>query len=158
MANTLNRDRLKGTRATVFRSEAVAVKTTLLLFRARNVIEQTSEQHQIIAEEMLFWGYQGSPENGDFLDHDEARSLLLNARPSGTLTPEARATFLRDERQRLTGLQPQIDKLAEARCMKLLEAHERFSRLVSKSRYQVVYPVLPMDILGLYIVLPSNPL
>lgn len=42
--------------------------------------------------------------------------------------------------------------------MKLLEAHERFSRLVSKSRYQVVYTVLPMDILGLYVVLPANPL
>lgn len=38
---------------------------------------------------------------------------------------------------------------------RLLEAHERFSRLVSKSRYQVVYPVLPMDILGLYILLPA---
>ena len=33
--------------------------------------------------------------------------------------------------------------------------HHRFSRLLKeKTRYQVVEPVLPMDILGIYIVLP----
>jgi superfamily II DNA or RNA helicase len=155
MANTLNRAKYKGTRAAVLRTDTVSVKTTLLLFRARNVIEQASEQRQIIAEEMLFWGYRGTPDQEDFLEHDEARDLLLNARPSGTLSTAARATILEDERARLPALQPRIDQLSEDRCRKLLEAHERFSRLVSKSRYQVVYPVLPMDILGLYILLPA---
>lgn len=35
----------------------------------------------------------------------------------------------------------------------LAVAHERFSALMDKQRYQVVYPVLPMDLLGIYILL-----
>jgi len=45
--------------------------------------------------------------------------------------------------------------VAEARSKKLVEAHERFGALVEKRKYQVVYPVLPMDILGIYVLLPT---
>jgi len=38
----------------------------------------------------------------------------------------------------------------------LVEAHERFSRLVDKKKFQVVYPVLPMDVLGVYILVPNR--
>jgi hypothetical protein len=34
-------------------------------------------------------------------------------------------------------------------------AHERFSALMEKQRFQVVYPVLPMDLLGIYVLLPE---
>lgn len=32
---------------------------------------------------------------------------------------------------------------------------ERFSSLMDKQKFQVVYPVLPMDLLGAYILLPE---
>lgn len=157
MARTLDRAQRRAARAAVIRCAEVATKTTLLLFRARNLIEQTADNHQIVAEEMVLWGYRGSPADGARLSHDEAKSLLFAARPAAVLTPEARLHFLTDELRFLPALQPAMDALAKARCEHLLEAHERFSRLVSKSRYQVVFPVLPMDVLGIYMLLPENP-
>ena len=38
---------------------------------------------------------------------------------------------------------------------RLVAAHERFSALMEKQRFQVVYPVLPMDLMGIYILLPE---
>ena len=52
--------------------------------------------------------------------------------------------------------EPQFDGVAEERSKKLVEAHERFSALMGTSHFQVVYPVLPMDILGVYILLPDG--
>ena len=51
-------------------------KTTLLLFRCRNVIEQSKGGHQIVAEEMLLWGWRGTPQQKEFLDHTQAKALL----------------------------------------------------------------------------------
>ncbi len=34
-----------------------------------------------------------------------------------------------------------------------MEAHERFSALVHGKRFQVVYSVLPMDLMGVYVLL-----
>jgi hypothetical protein len=52
-------------------------------------------------------------------------------------------------------IRPRFDALAEDRGKQLVAAHQRFSALVDKRRYQVVYPVLPMDILGIYVLLPK---
>ena len=49
-----------------------------------------------------------------------------------------------------------FDKLAEDQSKRLVAAHERFSALMDKQRYQVVYPVLPMDLMGIYILLPEG--
>ncbi|MCC5842254.1 MAG: DEAD/DEAH box helicase [Opitutales bacterium] len=157
MARSLDRAPKRAARAAVIRCAEVTTKTTLLLFRARNLIEQKAENHQIVAEEMVLWGFRGSPRDNHTLTHDEARALLFAARPAAVLTPEARVHFLEDELRLLPALQPAMDALAKARCEHLVEAHERFSKLVSKSRYQVVFPVLPMDVLGIYVLLPNNP-
>jgi hypothetical protein len=52
-------------------------------------------------------------------------------------------------------LRTQFDLLAEDRCKHLVEAHERFCEPIDQRRYQVVYPVLPLDILGIHVVLPA---
>src|SRR5207248_7669093 len=52
MANTLARQDKRAARTAVIRTRQVARKTTLLLFRCRNVIEQNDRKHQIVAEEM----------------------------------------------------------------------------------------------------------
>jgi hypothetical protein len=49
----------------------------------------------------------------------------------------------------------QFDVIAEEQSKRLVAAHERFSALMDKQRFQVVYPVLPMDLLGIYILLPE---
>ena len=62
--------------------------------------------------------------------------------------------FVEDEKRIL---RQQFDAVAETRSKHLVEAHERFSRCFRAGRYEVVYPVLPMDILGLYVLLPETP-
>ena len=159
MANTLDRQSNGAARAAVIRTRQVTKKTTLLLFRCRNVIEQSRENnknpHQIVAEEMLLWGWRGTPENKEFLDHLEAKALLDSARASSELSTQSRANFLDTELRHLAGIETEFNRIAEIQSKRLVAAHERFSTLLDKQRYQVVYPVLPMDLMGIYILLPE---
>jgi superfamily II DNA or RNA helicase len=155
MANTLARQDKRAARTAVIRTRQVGRKTTLLLFRCRNVIEQNSGKHQIVAEEMLLWGWRGVPGEKEFLSHAEAKALLSTARASSDLSPQARASFLDNELRLMDSFAPQFDVIAEEQSKRLVAAHERFSALMDKHRFQVVYPVLPMDLLGIYILLPE---
>ena len=159
MANTLSRQDRRAARAAVIRTREVSKKTTLLLFRCRNVIEQSRETsknpHQIVAEEMLLWGWSGPPDARVFHDHPEAKALLHSARVSSDLSPQSRANFLAQELEALAGLDAEFNRIAEEQSKRLVAAHERFSALLDRNRFQVVYPVLPMDLLGIYILLPE---
>jgi hypothetical protein len=171
MVNTINRQDKRAARAAIIRTHQVARKTTLLLFRCRNVIEQSKGGHQIVAEEMLLWGWRvpaeapvsggesakagGTPQDKEYLEHAEAKALLTAARASSNLSPQARASFLENELRLLASLETQFDVIAEEQSKRLVAAHERFSALMDKQRFQVVYPVLPMDLLGIYVLLPE---
>lgn len=155
MANTINRQDKRAARAAVIRTRQVVTKTTLLLFRCRNVIEQGKGGHQIVAEEMLLWGWRGTLKQKEFLGHAEAKDLLTAVRASSNLSLQARTSFLENELRMLASLNPQFDIIAEAQSKRLVAAHERFSALMDKKRFQVVYPVLPMDKLGIYVLLPE---
>ncbi len=155
MANTLARHDKRAARAAVIRTKQVAKKTTLLLFRCRNVIEQGKGGHQIVAEEMLLWGWRGTPDQKEFLEHAEAKALLAAARASSDLSPQSRASFLDNELKLIDKLDAEFTAIAEEQSKRLVAAHERFSALMDRQKFQVVYPVLPMDLLGIYILLPE---
>jgi superfamily II DNA or RNA helicase len=156
LAGSINRDKFAACRAASLRSPSVQTPTTLLLFRVRNVIEEKKRDHELVAEEMLVWGYRGDPSANDFLTPEEARVLLVSVTPGGPeLALERRQRLIDDTAATTDSLRPQFDLLAEERCKQLVEAHERFCELIDRRRYQVVYPVLPMDILGIYVVLPA---
>ena len=104
---------------------------------------------------MLLWGWRGTPQQKEFLNHAQAKVLLAEARASSELSPQARASFLENELKLLRNLETEFDAVAEQQSKKLVEAHERFSALMDRQRFQVVYPVLPMDLLGVYILLPE---
>ena len=155
MANTTAREGKRAARAAVIRTNQVAIKTTLLLFRCRNVIERANRGHRIVAEEMLLWGWRGTPDTREYIDHESAQLLLREARASSNLSPEARASFVENELGLLGQLDGAFKKLAERQSTQLVAAHERFSALMDNRRYQVVHPVLPMDLMGMYIFLPE---
>jgi superfamily II DNA or RNA helicase len=156
MANTLARDGKRAARTAVIRTSKVTAKTTLLLFRCRNVIEEPKSAHQIVAEEMVLWGWRGTPQQKEFIDHATAKGLLANARATSDLSAQARAGFLENELKLLASLRTDFDRVAEQQSKKLVEAHERFSALMDAKRFQIVYPVLPMDLMGVYILLPEG--
>jgi len=80
---------------------------------------------------------------------------LAEARASSELSLQARVSFLENELKLLRNLETEFEAVAEQQSTKLVEAHERFSALMDRQRFQVVYPVLPMDLLGVYILLPE---
>jgi hypothetical protein len=156
MANTISRSGKRAARAAVIRTRQVNIKTTLLLFRCRNVIEDRKGKQRIIAEEMILWGWRGTPQNREYLDHTQAKDLLHAARASSDLSLQSRINFLENELRLMDALQEEFAAVAERQSRKLVEAHERFSALMDANRYQVAYPVLPMDLLGIYILLPDG--
>ena len=143
-------------RAAVIRCREVAVKTTLLLFRVRNVIQEKSGETQLVAEEILIWGYEGSAHEKKALTHVQAMELINNAVPSANMTENERGQWLTDELKDLPGLGTELDRVAIERANILIEAHERFRKVLGGTRYKVVEPVLPMDLMGIYILLPDK--
>jgi hypothetical protein len=77
----------RAARSAVIRTRQVTRKTTLLLFRCRNVIEQSKSGHRIVAEEMLLWGWRGAPQERETSRPPEAKALLTSARASSDLSP-----------------------------------------------------------------------
>lgn len=155
MANTVSRVDKRAARTAVIRTRQVVTKTTLLLFRCRNVIEDRKGHQQVVAEEMILWGWKGTPQQKEHLNHDQARELLSSARASSDLPTPARMSFLDNELKLLQSFTTEFDVVAEQQSQKLVEAHERFSSLMDGKRFQVVHPVLPMDLLGVYVLLPE---
>lgn len=157
MANSLDHDLDHGpARAAVIKSKDVKIKTTLLLFRVRNVIEDKSGEHQIVVEEMQPWGYRGSVSNMDILEKSEIDRLMFGVIPSADLSKEARRDFLENELGQIQLIKDELDNIAHERAEVLIEAHERFRKVIGGDRYKAVEPVLPMDLMGIYILLPTE--
>lgn len=159
MANSLSKKHEYGpARSAVIRCADVTSKTTLLLFRVRNVIEAKKGGNQLVAEEMLLWGFSGSADESNWLSPDQTRHLLHHAVPSSDLAPQARESFLENELEEIEKLHASgiLDQAALKRAEILLEAHERFRKLLGGGKYKVVEPVLPMDLMGVYVLLPEK--
>jgi len=157
MANSLNSKTEDGpARTAVIRCRDVDIKTTLLLFRVRNVIEEKKGRNQFVAEEMLLWGYKGSLSDNDILNKDEVKQLMVHAAPSANITEQAKAGFLENELENIAELRDDFDKIALKRAEILIEAHERFRKVMGGKKYKVVEPILPMDLMGVYILLPDH--
>jgi len=157
MANAVSGNGETGpARSAIIRCNDVKIKTTLLLFRVRNVIEEKQGKNQFVAEEMLLWGYRGSPSDNDVLDKDEVKNLIANALPSANISDQAKVTFLDNELENISDLRNSFDGIALKRAEILIEAHERFKKVLGGTSFRVVEPVLPMDLMGIYILLPDN--
>ena len=103
-----------------------------------------------MAEEMLIRGYNGSAKDNNRLSSEETHHLLHHAVPSSDLSPQTRAGFQENELEEIEQLHASgiLDIMALKRAEILLEAHERFRKLLGGRRYRVVEPVLPMDLIG----------
>jgi superfamily II DNA or RNA helicase len=155
LSHTMDRIEPRAARVSVIRTAAVPRRTVITMLRCRNVIEPTTHAHQLVAEEMVVWGWQGSGTNRLWLEHHDAKKLLFDAIPSEYLSPEAQALALADACNDLAENRTAIDTLAERQAAQLVASHERFSALLKEHRFQVVHPVLPMDVLGIYVLLPA---
>ena len=145
-------------RAAVLRSAAVKQKTVLFQLRVRNVIAEQPSNKQIVAEEMWLWGYEGEVNQKKLLTSKAALSLLMSVKASQNMEEPEKAHWLNEEMQWVkdeTSFRKQTDEVALDRAHHLVKMHTKFRGLVGGSKYQVVEPILPMDVLGVYILLPE---
>jgi superfamily II DNA or RNA helicase len=144
-------------RASVLRTGDVTQKTVLFQLRVRNVIAEQPSNKEIVAEEMWLWGYTGNYSSKQFIQPEEAMNLLLNAKASQNVELPEQAYWLNEEMEWVIDepkFRSRTDEVALERASCLVEAHAKFKKLVSGNKYKVVEPVLPMDVLGIYILLP----
>jgi superfamily II DNA/RNA helicase len=156
--NALQGKNNSAARTAVVRTPSVNQKTTLFQFRVRNVIAEQPTNKEIVAEEMWLWGYRGELNQQQFIDKDAALNLLMNVKASQNIELPEQAYWLNEEMEWVLdeiSFRAQTDKVALERAGHLVESHSRFKKLVSGSKYNVVEPVLPMDVLGVYILLPE---
>lgn len=145
-------------RAAVLRSADVKHKTVLFQLRVRNVIAEQPSNKQIVAEEMWLWGYEGEVIQKQFIDKETAMNLLMNVKPTQNMEEGEKAYWLNEEMEWVLDektFRAQTDDVALERANHLVESHTRFKKLVRGNKYKVVEPVLPMDVLGVYILLPE---
>jgi hypothetical protein len=147
-------DYKKVARASVIQTDSVAQKTTLIQFRVRNVIKEVSSNREVISEEIYLWGYEGSGTDGRELKYEEAKNLLLQATSKKALTLQMQQEVFDNEIAIFTRKAEDFKKVAEVRAVHLVEAHGRFKELVGGKRYEAVYPVLPPDLMGVYVLNP----
>lgn len=144
-------------RAAVIKTTQVHTKTVLFQLRVRNVIAEQAHKKQIVAEEMWLWGYTGDLRQNQFLSKETALELLLSAQPGQNVEDGEKAYWLNEEMDWVhdeVSFREQTDEVALQRASHLVESHTRFKKLIGGSTYRVVEPVLPMDVLGVYILLP----
>lgn len=156
IANSLDKERKgnKAARAAVFSTDAVNTQTTLIQFRVRNVIREVSKQHQMVSEEMFLWGYEQTPDGIHALDIDQCK-ILLHTSSALDISSERQGIIFEKELKHFETLHPDFIKVVAKRSDELVNAHTRFAKYIGAKRFEAVTPVLPPDILGVYVLIPN---
>lgn len=156
IAHSLDKERKenKAARASVFRTDAVNTQTTLIQFRVRNVIREVSKQHEMVSEEMFLWGYEQTPDGINALEINRCKELLHTSNALD-ISKERQEIIFEKELEHFKQLHPDFIKVVEMRSDELVNAHTRFAKYIGAKRFEAVTPVLPPDILGVYVLIPN---
>jgi superfamily II DNA or RNA helicase len=144
-------------RCGVVSTSLVKVRTTLVITRFRFHLKVTGiASETILCEEIVPLAFNGSPANPEWLRAEDGEKLLA-ARPEQNLI----ATAIEQQVGLLIGsfvaIQRALEPVASQRAAAQLQAHERV-REASKGKGRVsIEPVLPVDLLGAYVLLPKLP-
>jgi len=157
--DTINDGELAACRAMVLETSDVTKKTTILLMRVRSVIKDKKEpDRQLVGEEMIFIGYRGNIENHDYLTQDECKRLFLTAKASGNVDIVSQKQIYQNSIQWINDektLRLHTDTIAMERAQHLVQAFSQYRTYLTASEYQVVEPVLPMDVIAAYVFIPK---
>ncbi len=151
-------------RASVIRTKAVSRRTQVLVLRLRHQLHQsrwTGKEYEalpdLLVEECLTVRVRG-----DGLEPlDGAAALeLLEAPASGNIDPGQRQQWLQEAIAERDGLQPALAALAERRADLAEEDHRRVREASLRSGESLrmrfrCEPTLPVDVIGLFVLLPA---
>ena len=160
LADHLIENALQGESAITARSaatitDAVDVVTTVYLLRLRHQLGyvRRRQPYQMMAEETVALAVKGRS-TPEWLS-DETTAELLECQPTGNLPREA---IHREVVQALDFLQahPQrLEALAHERAQALLADHRRVREAARDVGQYSVSPCLPVDVIGVYVLLPD---
>lgn len=96
-----------------------------------------------------------TPNQPQWLSQSQTSSLIAQIQPTGDLSHSQKQAWQERFISRLGDLTPSLEQIAQERATILLESHRRLRKLTQSSNLLQVTPQLPLDILGIYILLPS---
>ena len=142
-------------RCGVIASSAVTTRTTLLIARFRYHLRTAgSDDGTVLCEEIAPLACTGSAETAHWLSPEEGERLLA-ARPDRNLLPTAMEQQLGLTLPALPKLRAALEPIAQERAKAQLAAHKRV-RAAGRAKGRVaIEPVLPVDLLGVYVLLPK---
>jgi hypothetical protein len=141
-------------RCGVIYTSAVAARTHLLVARFRYHLQgAASAAETILCEEVVPLASAGLADAPKWLTPEEGERLL-GARPERNLVPTAIDQQMGLLTEALPKLQQALQQVASERAAAQLGAHERVRESMRARGRVTIKPVLPVDILGVYVLLP----
>lgn len=142
-------------RCGAWRTRAVAQMTTLMLLRLRfKLITSGRTNRLLLAEEATGIAFGGIAPASILEGHSALE--LLEAEAAGNLDELAATRQLQRARERLVSYQSAIEAFAADRGAALSADHLRLTEAARGGATVEVVPVLPADVIGLYVLLPEG--
>ena len=141
-------------RCGIVRTRRVDVRTTLVVVRFRYHLKpRVSEDLTLLCEEIVPLAFHGSAQSPQWIEGEQAEALL-SARPDANINSSLVDQQLPLLLGGLPDFQIALGQIASHRAVLQLKAHDRV-REASRAKAKVqIEPVLPVDILGAYLLLP----
>jgi hypothetical protein len=148
----------KAARSGAIRTKAVAKRTTLLLVRLRHHIVRSvgGDARELLAEECCITAFEGAPDNPSWLSSEQSEALLA-ATPDANIAPDQVRSFVSKVVEARGSLDAGLESLATERAGSLLALHRqlRDESRIKGLKYDV-RPQLPVDVIGVYVLLPAG--
>jgi superfamily II DNA or RNA helicase len=144
-------------RAGVIRTRDVDRLATVVVTRFRYQLvtrRRNRPDHPMLAEDAAALAFWGVAEEPDWV-HDAQVESLLSASPSANVDPDLARDLLGDALAALPSWQDHLQDRARARAAALAESHERVRSGARMTGRVEVTPTLPVDVLGVYVLLPD---
>ena len=144
-------------RSGAIRTSVVLVRTTLVLARFRFHLTTTREnvERQLLAEQAAVHAFSGPPDSPEWLD-SAAMLNLLDAELTGNISPRQAQDFLDEAISKATSWMPWLDETLQEAADELLHQHRAAREAAATTGRFRVEPVRPIDVLGLYVLLPDQ--
>jgi hypothetical protein len=162
LADAVLEDAIQGDRALALAARCAAtvtrdvnILTTLYLLRLRFQITVTrkGETRHLMAEETVTLAVRGRA-NAEWTSGDELPAIL-DVTPVANLTPQQATAQVNDALAFLKSNSERLDKLATERAERLLNDHRRIREAARDVGTYEVEPCLPVDVIGVYVLLPE---
>ena len=137
-------------------TDAVDVVTTIYLLRLRHQLGyvRRRQPYQMMAEETVALAVKGRS-NPEWLS-DDATAQLLECQPTGNLPREAMSREVAHALDFLQAHPQRLEALANERAQALLADHRRVREAARDVGQYSVAPCLPVDVIGVYVLLPDS--